>query len=365
MKKTGLNTALNHCPSQSKGVGQIDMLIDWVQVTFKDIKLSELLGIFGINLDDTYYTSKGLHGYQATYTYKEKIKFMISNQEIMGIHLILSGKACREWEEYIQGGWDTLFQVIWSTNSKVTRIDIAFDSFTKKYFTTSKILNAIRNGTVSTRSTYVINTEKINIKSKEIKGHSIRFGNGSSEVSLIFYDKLEERKQASYEVDPSIKVWERMELRLRGYTANNLVQEWFNNDMSMSMEYAKGILTNYVNFKQYEGSNTVRNRGNIKWWSDFLDSAKPLQLSEKAKQSTIQRKKEWFEYSVSKTLSMIYLSNIEDFTQRELVIWITQGLQKFNNSDIDIINQYRIEKGGSIITQQDFNIIKQKLSKSY
>lgn len=356
MKKTHIKRALNEGQESLKGSSPLDVIIDWVQVTFKGLNIKDLLSLLDINIDETYFVSKGLFGYHFTYVYKEKIKFMTSQNKDMGIHLMLSGKACREWEEYVIGSWDKLFHVIHYTDSKVTRIDIAIDSFTTKYFTTTKVINAIRNKTVSSRALYAINTEKIYLQSKTIQGHTISFGNRASEVSVVFYDKLQERKQASYVVNDDIKVWQRCELRLRGDTANKCINEY-----QLDLKLVKGILTNYVNFKQLKGSTTIRKREHIKWWSDFIQDVQPIQLSTKAIQSSIQKKKDWFQLGVSKTLAMLYCSDIEDFNQKELITYISQGMKKFRTQDIDTINQYRIENGASVISHEDYKEINRML----
>ena len=357
MQKNLINSALNEGQKNSKGSPTLDVIIDWVQVTFKGINIKDLLSLFDINIDDTYFVSKALFGYHVTYVYKEKIKFMVSQNKDMGIHLMLSGKGCREWEEYVNGSWDKLFYVIHYIDSKFTRIDIAIDSFTTKYFTTTKVINAIRNKTVTSRALYAINTEKIYLQSKTIQGHTISFGNRGSEVSVVFYDKLQERKQASYVVNDDISIWQRCELRLRGDTANKCIK-----DHQLDLQLCKGILTNYVNFKQLKGSTTIRKRKHIKWWSDFIEDVKPVQLSTKAIQSSIQKKKDWFQLGVSKTLAMLYCSDIEDFNQKELIAYISQGIKKFKSQDIDTINQYRIENGASVISNDDYKEINRILT---
>ena len=424
-QKTLINTGQNENPilpfqnhikssiSNIKSTYQNDIIIDWFEFTIKDKSLDEVLLDFGIIKSDLIHVQSGLFGYDNTFIYKEKMKFMISSRDYnlqtyiddykrwkkeiesvkffhrdghsksdvinrykksiekleesklksMGIHIMFSGYACREFEtEY---DWYWLFDYANKNASAISRIDIAIDVFNDKTMTLPRIRKYLKRGLIVSKAKKALNLEERLTVSGEITGESVRIGSSASETMVVFYNKLQERTSANYIVSDDIKHWYRCEIRLRRESAKNFLNKAVNEYKDFG-ELTISVLNNLISIKDYkhnQSNNTDRYRWkNAKWWNEFVQTNKKQPLSSKAIQTSIQRKASWIEKSVEKTLASVFIANTDHFMEHDLQDYIINGIKKFDKMTLEQINSYRVEKGASILTQNDIDLIKVKLS---
>jgi DNA relaxase NicK len=354
---------------------QYDLLFDWFECTFKHTELSILFRDFGIDVYDKRLTitKAGFIYYNTTFTLGEKIKFMVSLKDPtcfdkglgsiltnydrnMGVHLILSGYGCREFEKNFTFWW--LLDYCKENKANMSRIDIAWDCFNDDLIKISTIKYYLKNGFVVTKARKALIFDEVETETGVTTGESVKFGSSASETMCMIYNKLQERKSADYVIDPEITHWVRIELRIRGESCSNLVQIINQNNFT---EVANSALFNYLDFKEKNGYAQRSLWDTAQWWSEFIKVSSKLKLSSKAIQTSIQRKKAWLELSVSKTLAKVFLSDLEDTYGEQFNKLFHEGIKMFNELDMDQINAHRIEKGGSVLSGDDMFMIKKTL----
>lgn len=356
-----------------------DVLIDWLEFTINNMSLPLICKGMNIEYDKLVRYETGFFEYDVTYVYGEKIKFLLksiehdlSNSNIsilnddpkrMGVHVVLSGYACREIENIIP--WNELLLFVFENANMVSRIDIAFDLFSDRLINLPRIKKYLKNGCIVSHAKKGLNTEERELITGSIIGHSVKIGSSSSEIMVMIYNKLQERNSANYVVSDEIKAWNRIELRLRKDKSKEFLKYLFMFEYDVP-GVALSILNGYVSFKKLQRYQTDTNRSrwlNVEWWDKFIDNAKKLKLSNKAIQSTIQRKEAWLEKSVEKTLASVFCANIDDVTPDSLIDFVNNGIDKFNRMSLKQINTYRLQNGYSVLDQHDLDLIKHNLSK--
>lgn len=303
--------------------------------------------LFDIDSINIIRDSVKLNGYDVVYMYNN-IKIMLnSTRDDMGVNILLSGQACRDYEDLGVGTWKDLFDKISKFDININRIDIAIDSFTDKYFTLNKIYEYLVKKCVSSKFRTVFEMRKRSISDYNSLGDTIQFGSKASEVEITFYDKLLERANAGRVISEDIKFWFRCELRFR----HDLAEEIFRliiNDEDYSSR-VKGILYNYIDFKNpfFKDKNLSR-RSTVKWWSEFVDYNNKFKIASKSSETSITKKYNWLLSSVSKSEMLVYFAKLNNFKLDSLSTdllfnMLTRGLENVEDKDIMMINNERIK----------------------
>jgi len=348
--------------SQKSLDDKIKMCVDWCQVTIfnydKDIHVL-FKELFNIDYSLVFAELKGLYGYDKCYSYKDIKVFVSLKREEMGIHIQLSGTACRQVEE-LNIDFIDLFKKIRKYNAHYTRLDIAIDNFTNDYFTMYRVKQSINNNLVVSRFKHTIEFIKTEISSNLNKGYTIWFGSRASDIQIVFYDKLKERESQNRIVSENIKYWCRLEIRFRNNYASQVVLNLLENDFNL---YIKSVLKNYIKFVVPDSEEKNRSRiPLVSWWSDFIDDVDAIRLYNSNYVASITKKKDWLENSTARTNAMVLLSSIEDLSLDEiscnyLVDYFTKGLMNIDNKDLNFINEYRVKNGYNPIELEDFKYI--------
>lgn len=330
----------------------LDTCFDWVQVTFQNTTIDEVLfNISGVDKEHSSctFTDKGSFGYNRTYTVGSKMHFMEhSNRKDMGIHLLFSGSACREYEQLFT--WDYFFQAVSRMSGKYTRIDVAIDCF-KKYFTVNQLKNKIKKAELVSKfkkSTYIT---EYNLSNGTSNSASLKFGSMSSDIYIVIYDKLAERKNGGYEVNKNLKFWTRCEIRFKKDLANSLACLYLTNKNDLN-QFIYDILYNYLDFKEPCSDKNRSRWETSNFWKTFLGDCRKLEISQKAYQTSIQKKKNYAEMKLSKLLSMVCVCENDFYNNL-----ITKGLEKITVHDLNIINSHLIENNNQVLTMQDIDHI--------
>lgn len=347
-----------------------NILIDWFECTLKNNVHPEIIftSFLQIPKEEIDVEDSGLYGYKMTYSWRD-IKIMTSlDNSVLGTHVLISGKGCRDIES-LNVDWLELFGFLTDNfDMNITRIDIAIDTFTDKYFTLQKLRDYIKNKQVVSK--FKSSTEFIqkSLSTSDIESETVWFGSRTSNIQIVFYNKLMERTNASYEVDPNIKYWYRCESRFRNEIAMNLVKTILNNG-----DYIKiinDVLYNYLDFKDISYTESNRSRWiTSSWWLEFLETNKKLSLKVNLKESSIVSKKRWLNDSVSKSQFMVYVSDlvkdtytIDMLSSNYIYSILKEGFSKIKDKDMKVINEFRINNGLQPLNKEDLKDIVSNLS---
>lgn len=337
-------------------IPDLDVCIDWVQVTLQKTTVNDVLFslfVLGIDSANVTKTESGRFGYNTTYTVYSKMHVMHNTKnEQMGVHVLLSGSACREYEQLFS--WKFFFDRVTSMTYHFTRIDIAIDMY-KKYFTVNQLRKKIKKGELSSKfkqSTYI---EQINLSNGDSESSSLKFGSMSSNIYIVIYDKLRERINGGYIVASAIKFWTRCEIRFKKEHAEQFALMLYKNDFNFN-NFLFDIIYNYLDFKESSGSLRIRRRETWKPWLDFLRSTEKLKLLPNAYQTSIQKKKNYAERNLSKLMSMLCIVDNDFFLKL-----MKKGLNKIDLNDLSIINAHLIATNKKVLTMKDIDELYKKV----
>lgn len=307
---------------------------------------------------------KALFGYEFCYSFQNIKIFESASRPDMGLHIYLTGSACREFEA-LGLDYDDLFYKLKDFNPNYTRVDVSFDDYTGKYWTLSKVALCIYKHEVVTKFRTCLQITKDDLISLDHIGHTIQFGSRSSDVQFTFYDKLKERLCNNIEVDENIKHWNRFEIRFRCDKANAVIDNYmYYSDKykvinssgvvitcSSFNDFIKSVINNYISFRVVSSSDSNRWRWHFqKWWSDFLDNCGRIQFQKKPVEYTITKKRSWLDRSVSYSNFQVLIADIPDFSvddimSKYLFDLFKEGFKKLDEKDLQFINQFRLGKG--------------------
>lgn len=345
-----INTGEN--ANSSKNLKTIDMLFDWMQFTIQGHLIDDVLyNLFKTIPTACLHTPSGRFGYNNTYTFGEKIHVMWHDVRAdMGVHVLLSGSACRELEELL--GWEIFIgRIFFHQVVKFTRIDIAIDCY-KRYFDVLQLRQKISDGELVSKFRQSTFMEQLNVSDGKQQSASLKFGSMSSNLYIVFYDKLSERKNAGYTIDNDIDFWVRCELRFKSDLANHIIQLYVLENYRLGT-YVQEILYNYIDFKEYDSYQKNKSRWDTSpFWLDFIGVVDKMSIAPKAQQSTIQRKQKYADMQFSKMAVMLSVVD-NDFYKNLLEI----GHKKVSKQDLEIINAHRISQNESPFTMSDITDI--------
>lgn len=319
-------------------------LIDWVSVTFKNISKNDVFQI--IKLPENLWTMNdhGFNGYMYSASYKS-IKMMWGTPEgtlDMGVHIDMSGEACREYEQEFNHDldWSEFFALIMNFNYKFTRLDLAIDDF-KGYFTIKQLYKKGKNGCVTVKRIKEARYfETFDLETGLSKGETLYIGKGDRVYR--FYDKLNERRSKGYETIEGLDIWNRYEVQLRSKMATAACEmlAYQNYDFG---SFVKGILSSNMDVKIKNENESHRDRWkSVKWWTDFLGECEKIELSQVSKDPTIEKKFEWVSNQVTKTLAMLYESF--DYDRNVIDFLLERGVDKIEKKDKQIIEEFHSNK---------------------
>src|SRR5690554_5622561 len=115
----------------------LECIFDWMEFTIHKLDEEEIiLQVLKLSLADFIKLPKGRYGYKQQLA-KGHISVLFNGTEEMGVHVILSGKGCREYEA--DSTILELLDRIMLHDGKCTRIDMALDDKTGEIIPFEKI----------------------------------------------------------------------------------------------------------------------------------------------------------------------------------------------------------------------------------
>ncbi|XMB85410.1 replication initiation factor domain-containing protein [Mycoplasmatota bacterium WC44] len=335
------------------GISNKNILIDYLSVSFpgsdynEDILKNEIfLGLTNIlNIDIKQHDEKNrVANYEKMLIYGEHIYFKVNgpfNKYGQRVHgLELKGQGCREIERLGVSWYDLLMFIYFRQDMKVTRIDLALDLFTDKYFKLDDLYLKFIKGEYDSCLDYYSGITSGYHKKGTSAGLTFGLGRDKQERDKVtVYNKKTERYQKGYY--PMTNVWYRFEITLRERKAPSLLHELFKRGYEDLPNIYYELLNKYLVFLN-EDKSTV-----WKPWRMFNETIKTLELKNQAKlESTITSKINWHHNSVAPSEFEIALSvnSIGEWLALKYEL-IASRLDKLDNQTLTRINKYRVDKG--------------------
>jgi len=317
-------------------------LVDWVSATFFDVQnWQKLTEIIGLNPDDFEVQNKGYKGYLNTAKYKDITIAFGQNEHAsnMGIHLDMSGQACRQYEQIFATNnnvWSDLFLIFICYDHNITRLDIAIDDF-KGYFTIDQVYNCAKKGQMTAKRVKKARSyEEFFIE--DGKTDSRTFYVGKTDWVIRFYDKLIERKNKGYNFKDDLNFWQRYEVQLRGKVATSAVKVLAYEAYELG-EFVKGFMADKIDFKIKNKNDSNKSRWRSKrWWRKFLKDVDKIPLTQVAPDPTIPKMHSWLDKQVNAS----FMTYLEAFDHHPIVyeFFKVRGMDKIDKQKQSIIDDF-------------------------
>ena len=305
------------------------MLLDWVEFTIKDLSLEDVfLQVLKLNIADFTDLERGRYGYKKC-KQLGNISILYDGKEEMGIHVVLSGRGCREYE----AGQNLLKLIsrIDSVDGKITRLDIAIDD-TQNIIPFDKILQDVKEGNIVSKWKKSIEIVERELKTGQITGKTVNFGSRTSEILLRIYDKTKEQAKKQEKENPTVN-WVRMELELKKTKAFKMQKILL--ETEYIGEIVSAILNNYIRFV-VKGKDKNKSRWSIApYWENILITTKKLSLAIKPAERTTEDVKNWIVKQVTPSLALCLLDNGGDIG--ELLYLIGEGRKRLKPKHLKML----------------------------
>lgn len=317
-------------------------VVDWLQVTFKGKKIwSEMLMILGLEKVEFNKFEKAYYGYQNMYG-MNNINIMY-NDEMEEFHVQMTGSGCRMFEQISEIDWKELFTYIhYDEQAKLTRLDLALDSFDKP-FTIPSLEGKCDRGELVTKFREGQGTKKWKFSTEttgpsENSGYGLEFGSRASRLMIRMYDKKLERESKDLEV--TVDNWLRVELQLRKEYSNEALAELVNNNFQLG-KTAKGYLKEYIRFVNRGKDTNKRRWKESLFWVKYLKNMEPLKLSLDAPDQTIEKSIKWLDHSIAPTLATVLQAKGKPFMDRYIQELYQQGGTRMKPKHVAMVNDHK------------------------
>jgi len=299
---------------------ELDAVIDWVQVTFKDLDHLEIMNyILGFDSELMQYEGRGRFRYAGKWTFGGiEVLTPPADHIEMGHHIYMTGSACRSFEIYLkaqQRTWYDFFADCIKYGGNFTRLDISIDD-RKTYLNIRELNKKIKNSECVSKFRNRVLMDS-GTTTGEDTGCTINLGSGESLCSIVFYEKnYEQSKKTGLPVE-TYGDWNRYEIRVKQEMATNCAKELATrqNICFIGLE----IINYYIRFVVKSDTDKSRSRWQT-WepWAIFIAGMDKLKLSMRPAPRTLEQKKQWIANYVAPTLKMIQMADDnlgEDFIQ--------------------------------------------------
>lgn len=301
-------------PLTNRGVAKprksgMDAVVDWVQATFHIPSIFTIMeDVLKLPRAVFKHRNSGLYFYNRGFEFGNIKIFYSDNNDDMGFHLQLSGSACREFEHYLTSSdetWQDFFKRCSEYNAKFTRIDIAIDDY-KTYLKIPRLIKKAEKGECISQFRAGSSITGFNLADGKHKGSTFYIGSKKSNIYCRFYEKnYEQAFKLKCNVE-DIGLWNRYEIQLRRYYAENGAKILCETD-SIS-EIVRSILNKSMRFvTEPKDSLDIRK---TRWpiyqeWDRFIKGADKINLSMKPSLKSIEDNMDWLCKQVATTLDTV------------------------------------------------------------
>ncbi|EJN0115769.1 TPA: replication initiation factor domain-containing protein [Staphylococcus aureus] len=302
----------------SANQNELGAVVDWVQVTFKGVSPQWVIEYI-LKMPVSFFRTLnyGRNYYNRSLQFSSiKIYYSTTNED-MGVHLFLSGSACREVEmifEQQARTWQSFFKLCLERRGSFSRIDIAIDD-RKPYFSVGALGNKVKKGELVTRLRTSNKTEGLKTSDGSNQGKTLYIGSKISSVLIRIYEKNYEQAHKYGTLPEDYGPWNRIEICCRKKQANVLAP--YLAETSEMQDVVLSVLNGTVRFiSKPKGSNdTDKRRWPIyKPWELFIKNASKIKLSLVPSMKTIEDNMEWLKSQVATTLQTVLYA--EDYAHQ-------------------------------------------------
>lgn len=277
-------------------------VIDWLQFTIHGLTYDEvILQVLKHGLAEYILLPKGRYGYRSQYM-NGHISVLCDGTEDMGVHVILTGKGCREYES--TGELLELMDRVMFYNGVCTRIDLAVDDKTGEIIKFKEMLKFANKGHVISKWKTTTEIIKRELKDGKIIGHTLSIGSRSSKIYLRIYDKAMEQGITT--------PWYRMELEIKDDRAE-VLQNILLFETGVGRVFS-GILNQYIRFVIPSSDKNKSRWETAKWWTDLVNSVDKVKLTRIPEEKTIEEVRQWIKKQIGPTLAMLMIHDEGDMT---------------------------------------------------
>ena len=265
------------------------------------------LGSSASNLRLVFY-EKGIAGHEVVAIFDNiKVLKPTGNAQYQGFQILMSGKGCRNYENFLQLNEETWFDFlnrVCQYHINFPRIDLAIDD-RKPYLSIPDLIVRTKEGLLSTKLREIDFHDSGELKEEvfQSKGGSLYLGSSASNLRLVFYEKgYEQNKKYGTELDEN---WNRYELRFRQEMAVSVVQALlrYRDVAGLAME----VLNSKIRFlEKPTGSMTTRKRlyPTYQAWAELMKDIGKVKLTMQPQKKSLQKVWEWLEKYVAPSLKL-------------------------------------------------------------
>lgn len=203
---------------------------------------------------------KGFYGY-LNRLYFDGISIHFNGSSNMGVCLEMSGKGCRNFEQFGNGDYNALFNYICDNKEvNITRLDVAYDDFNKILDIDTIFNDIVSQNYVSRFKSFPV--EFVLSKDCSKISKTLYFGSRKSNILYRMYDKRAEQKS-------NLDHWVRLELQVRDDNANSFIETFLSVNNLADVYFS--VLNNYIRFVAPNGSDSNISRAPLAhYWEKFL-----------------------------------------------------------------------------------------------
>lgn len=330
--------------------------IDWLEFTVMDITVEKALTeILQLPVTEFSPLNKGRFGYHKQLKWVGGNIFVLYNDlpettenkpetaDRMGVHMMLSGAGCRQYEARQPLKKLLLFLTILDERVNFTRIDLAIDDRSDQLINFSRIHDAAINRLFTSRWSKWDELNSRRSATGEYLGRTMYFGSQASDIFCRIYDKTLERKANSEETTGLPKHWTRLEVIYKKDRAKQLVYHIVDRHVPVGTAI-RGTLNQYIRFIKTP-PNPDQNKSRwptADWWTQLLDGVGKLQLTIEKEQKSIDDMKDWLERQIAPTIAAVLTANEGDLSWLHEIIG--KGAQRLSQRHRDAIAQYLLKE---------------------
>ncbi len=319
---------LPELPYTNRGVirqkEELSALIDWCQVTIKEVPSEAVIeDVLRIPLELMTVTGyeKGIAGHEVVAIFDNiKVLKPTGNAQYQGFQILMSGKGCRNYENFLQLNeetWFDFFNRVCQYHINFPRIDLAIDD-RKPYLSVPDLIIRTKEGLLSSKLREIDFHDSGELKEDvfQSKGGSLYLGSSASNLRLVFYEKgYEQNKKYGVELDEN---WNRYELRFRQEMAVSVVQELlrYRDVAGLAME----VLNSKIRFlEKPTDSVTTRKRlyPTYQAWAELMKDIGKVKLTMQSQKKSLQKVWEWLEKYVAPSLKLF--AEVGKIEQRDYI----------------------------------------------
>ena len=335
----------------SQGIDEkLQAIFDWIEFTIHNNTVEKIITeTLKLKKDDFVNLPKGKIGYTKQKIWNEGSLFILYNEDEekskMGVHIILSGSGCRQYEKN-KNIRDLILCVSEHEKFKFTRIDIAIDDREGKTINFDRFLKESNKHNFSSLWYKWSCIMEKRIADGQALGRTIYYGSKSSQIFMRVYDKHleQQKKQKKKREDPPEPMkeninWTRLEIVFREKRAE-LAATYLASCNEIG-RLIRGVLKQYIRFlEKPKDSKDQRKRRwkTASWWDKLIGEVEKIKLTIKPAKKSIEDMKSWVEKQIFPTIAAITTANEGDMDW--LIEMIIKGRSRLKTKHIQAIQQH-------------------------